>query len=218
MSKLLEKNNVQAQQQDNNQEMNRIHTLVKNFKEGKEDAFNSILEINLCHIKFIAKQYFAPSLTRCDLIQEGALGLYKAVTLYDFEREVPFIVYAKRHVKSAIINAVKRETRKKQLILSTCNSLDKPYPNSCFYTSHYDVTSSNSKTPEEIMLQAIEHQEVRVQFQAFFRRLTSLEKGVLRGLWSEKLSYKDIALQLEISPRAVDNARTRIKKKMAVLL
>ncbi|REE77731.1 RNA polymerase sporulation-specific sigma factor [Paenibacillus taihuensis] len=217
MSMLLGKKNDQAPKESNDQEMNRIQTLVKSFKEGNEDAFNTLLEINLRHIKSIAKQYFAPSLTQRDLIQEGSLGLYKALTLYDFERKVPFIVYAKLHVKTAIINAVKRETRKKQQILSTCNSLDEPCLNACFYTSYYDVTPSKDKTPEDIILQEIENQEVRVQFQAFFRRLTSLEKGVFLGLSCENLSYKEIALQLEISLRAVDNARTRIKKKLAVL-
>lgn len=192
--------------------------LIRAFNTGDEYAFNSILDLHLNTIKTYASLYFAPGLTKSDLIQEGRIGLYKAVVTFHIEKGSNFKSYARIHIKSKIINAVKIATRKKQQFLSNSLSLDEQVSknsNNINPLTRYDFISHPTPSPEDIFIEIVEMEYKRDKLTTLYKSLSRLEKSVLK-LWLQKMSYKDISRNLSISPKSVDNAMRRIIKKCSM--
>lgn len=186
--------------------------LIRAFKSGDDYAFNSLLDHYLITIRIYAKQYFAPGLTESDLIQEGRIGLYKAVLSFQIDRGTIFKGYARLHIKSRMINAVKVANRKKQQILSNSLSLDEQLTNNDVPVTRYDFIFQPEPSPEDIFVEVSEGEYRRGEFRKRLKGLSNLEKEVLK-LWIQEMSYKDVANHLDISPKSVDNAMSRILKK-----
>lgn len=186
--------------------------LVFFYKQGSQDAFNTLLKNYTPMIYIYCSRYFAKGLERVDLFQEGCIGLYVAVTRFRGNKG-RFKAFAKAHIKNYIINAVKTATRKKQQFLNHYKSFFSEIEHnnsdgSCFM----DILASSAPTPEEIHLKNEETKEKQRDLNQFLRTMTQIEQLVFMEMMNGK-TYREAADKIGLSSKSIDNAISRIKKK-----
>lgn len=143
-----------------------------------------------------------------DLIQEGMIGLFKAIRDYRKDKEASFFHFAELCVNRQIYSAVEASNRKKHVPLNT-------------YVSFYAQSSEEGKSLAETLPDVTENPEQRIiaqeSMQLFWddvkSRLSEMECEVLDAYLSG-LNYRQIAEKMEKSPKAIDNALSRIKSKI----
>lgn len=185
--------------------------LVKMAQNSDNDALETILSRyrNLVYSK--SKPYFLAGADDDDIIQEGFIGLYKAVTDFDGERFPFFRVFASVCVTRHIITAVKAASRKKHQPLNSYVSLDQSGYDDDGDTTLFDViASAELQDPEAIL---IDKENVDGMEYTISKVLSKLEAQVL-VCHLEGMSYGEIAAKLGKDVKAVDNAVQRIKKKL----
>jgi RNA polymerase sporulation-specific sigma factor len=162
-----------------------------------------------------ARTYFLVGADREDIIQEGMIGLYKAVVDYQFDRQASFRSFADLCITRQIITAIKSATRKKHIPLNTYISFNRSVFEGDTELPLIDVlTSSRISDPEEVL---ISRENWTAIADSIEHSLTKLERGVL-GLYLYGYSYQQIAQQLAITTKSVDNAIQRVKKKLEARL
>lgn len=185
--------------------------LVRIAQSGDDEALEAILSRykNLVYSK--SKPYFLAGADDDDIIQEGFIGLYKAVKDFDADRFPFFKVFAGVCVTRHIITAVKAASRKKHQPLNSYVSLDKNTYDDDSDTTLLDVMAFNElQDPEAILIdrERVDGMEYKIN-----KVLSKLETEVL-VCYLEGLSYSEIAEKLGKDTKAVDNAIQRIKKKL----
>jgi len=152
--------------------------------------------------------YFMAGADRDDLIQEGLIGLYKAVKSYSPQKLANFKTFAEVCVVRQMISAVKSSTRKKNSPLNHYVSIhisdDEP---DAISAKLIDIKNAN---PESLLIEKETEQGMKQKINSV---LSDFESEVL-SYYLSGLSYKEIADFIEKSPKAVDNALFRIKKKI----
>jgi RNA polymerase sporulation-specific sigma factor len=184
-------------------------------KRGDPRAVERILKIYKPIVEAKAKGFFLPGAEFDDVIQEGMLGLFKAIRDYKLESSTPFRPFAELCVLRQIITALKTATRQKHLPLNSSVG---------FYHSEHDsdvnlldiLPDPSAPNPEEILFPP-KHQHSSSLFRLLLKRLSSYERLVLQR-YMEGKRYKEIAEELGRSEKSIDNALQRIKKKAAQLL
>jgi len=151
---------------------------------------------------------------RDDIIQEGMIGLFKAIRDYDPSRQASFHSFAELCVTRQIITAVKSATRRKHSPLNGYVSLSKPAsPEDDGERLLSDIIAAREICdPAEIVIGAWETDFIR---SGIVDTLSSFEHDVLK-LYTGGKSYQEIAEDLGRHTKAVDNALQRIKRKMEV--
>lgn len=152
--------------------------------------------------------YFMAGGERDDLIQEGLLGLYKAVKTYDKERRANFKTFAEICVVRQMISAVKSATRKKNIPLNHYVSIHTSDDESD--TIAIKLIDSKNQNPESIV---IENESAKGMESKISSVLSDFESEVL-DYYLLGISYREIAQIVNKTPKAVDNALFRIKKKI----
>ncbi|WP_059040724.1 sigma-70 family RNA polymerase sigma factor [Paenibacillus rubinfantis] len=185
--------------------------LVAQFKLGQELAFNQLHQRYRTVIDEIGRKYFARGITRQDIQQAGSIGLYRAAKKYDPSRGVKFRTYAGLHIQSSIINTVKSATRRRQRALNQSLSLDRPYSDDQS-TNIIETIAGNEPSPEERLLQREEHREAVIKLDLFLATLSKLERLVVKEL-AKGFTYKEVADNLGVTFKTVDNAFQRVKIK-----
>lgn len=185
--------------------------LVKIAQSGDNTALEMILSRykNLVYAK--SKPYFLAGAEDEDIIQEGLIGLYKAVKDFDGDRFPFFKVFAGVCVTRHIITAVKAASRKKHLPLNSYVSLDKNTYDDDNEMSLLDIIAFNElQDPETILIdrENMDGMEYKIN-----KALSKLEMEVL-VCYLDGLSYQEIAEKLGKNTKTVDNAVQRIKKKL----
>ncbi|WP_419871672.1 sigma-70 family RNA polymerase sigma factor [Candidatus Pristimantibacillus sp. PTI5] len=184
--------------------------LVSLYKHGCEDAFNCLFERYTRMISFFSNKYYARGLQKGDLFQDGSVGLYMAAVKFDPERGA-FDVFAKMHINNAMINALKKAKGTKQKCLNDSLSfftkLDEPDAEE--FMKDFVV---DEPTPEEVLLEKEELKEKQKRLDQLFEMMSSVEQLVFAEIMSCK-SYKEVAKQIGMSTKSIDNALSRIKKK-----
>ena len=158
-----------------------------------------------------ARMYFLIGADREDIIQEGMIGLYKAVLDYQFDRQVSFRAFAELCITRQIITAIKSATRKKHMPLNTYISLNRSVFEGDSERPLIDVISSTQiSDPEEALIGRESYEAVADSIE---HALSRLERGALE-LYLQGYSYQQIADALQKSTKSVDNAIQRVKKKL----
>ena len=189
--------------------------LVKQAQSGDNDALETIMSRykNLVYSK--SKPYFLAGADDEDIIQEGFIGLYKAITDFDGDRFPFFKVFAGVCVTRHILTAVKAASRKKHLPLNSYVSLDSnSYDDDGEKTLMEVIAAGEVQDPEAIL---IDRENVDGMEYTINKVLSKLEAQVL-VLHLEGLTYSEIAEKLGKDTKAVDNAVQRIKKKLETAL
>lgn len=168
-------------------------------------------------VRLKASSYFLAGGEGEDLIQEGLIGLFKAVRDYRHDREASFRSFAELCVTRQIITAIKTAARNKHAPLNTYVSF-----------SHSRAGSSNDQEmslaevlPDDPagdpVNQAISSEELRALVGCLGSVLSDLESGVLT-MYLEGRSYEEIAQRMQCTPKTVDNALQRVKRKVSAHL
>ncbi len=157
-----------------------------------------------------SRSYFLMGGDNEDLVQEGMIGLLKAIRFYDARRGAAFRTYADRCVNHALISAVTAAVRNKHLPLNNSISLENPLIDG---TSNYLYGYGTEPTlnPEELL---ITQEEFYERLEAIQSRLSGFERRIL-GFYLKGLSYSEIARQADCSVKSVDNAVQRVRRKLS---
>jgi RNA polymerase sporulation-specific sigma factor len=190
--------------------------LVSRFHEGDQAAVEELLERYRNFTRLKARSYFLAGADRDDIIQEGMIGLYKAIRDFQAERESSFRAFAELCITRQIITAVKTATRQKHTPLNQYVSLSKPL------ASEEDpdwvlmdvLETPQLADPAELV---ISHDELRSIKLAFAEILSDFEAEVLH-MYVEGKSYQEIAEHLGRHVKSIDNALQRIKRKVELHL
>jgi len=190
-------------------------SILKSAKDGDALAMEYVIEKYKNFVKAKSRTYFLIGADHEDIIQEGMIGLYKAIRDYSPEGGSSFKSFADLCITRQIITAIKTATRLKHQPLNSYISLNKPV---------YDEESENTlmeaffekqhPDPEEIMIN-----KERLDFieEKLSVNLSKYETEVLKGYLSGK-SYMEIAHKVGKPEKSIDNALQRIKKKIEKFL
>ena len=177
---------------------------------GNEEAMEYIVAKYTEFVRVRSGPYFLAGAERDDLIQEGLIGLYKAVKTFDGSKKTSFRTFAELCVVRQMISAVKSSTRKKNTPLNHYVSINKTDGAEGEDSLSNMVEDLRNINPESIF---IEKENVRGMEFEISKLLSDFENRVL-SFYLSGISYKEAAALLNKSPKAVDNALTRIKKKI----
>ena len=201
-------------------EINRLHILtdeqlVKMAQEGSETAEEILIEKYKGLVKNKAKTYYITGADSEDVVQEGMIGLFKAIRSFDADKQAAFKTFADTCVNSQILSAIKKANRKRHKPLNESVSLSKEVDDDTKDISVGDILqASMDNDPEALLLL----QEVVEYLKAYDSGIFSRSE---REVWVEKLkgkNYIEIADALGKSPKSIDNALQRIKKKIVAYL
>ncbi len=162
-----------------------------------------------------ARAYFVVGADREDVIQEGMIGLYKAIRDFRSDRLNRFRPFAELCVTRQIITAVKTATRQKHVPLNGYISLNRSYQTETTESTLLDALPSEiAENPEQQILGGRIPNNLNDMVSNV---LSELERAVLR-CYLEGLSYREMSVQLNCHPKSVDNALQRVKRKIGSLL
>ena len=188
--------------------------LVRLSQEGDHGALEEIVRRYLNLIRSRAGSYFIPGAEKDDIIQEGMIGLYKAVMEFDETKTAYFRSFAAACIKNNIITAVKTAARKKNMPLNSYISLTKGNYDEDGETLLDIMAIGEESDPETIVIDRESADGIEYTIN---KALSKLELQVLLEYLSGG-SYNEIAQKLGRDVKAVDNAIQRIKKKLENLL
>lgn len=158
-----------------------------------------------------ARSYFLIGADREDIIQEGMIGLYKAIRDFRNDKLSSFRAFAELCVTRQIITAIKTATRQKHIPLNSYVSLNKPIYDEDSDRTLLDVLSgSKISDPEELVISREEFIDIEEKMGEI---LSDLEWKVLMAYLDGK-SYQEIAVELERHVKSIDNALQRVKRKL----
>jgi RNA polymerase sporulation-specific sigma factor len=158
-----------------------------------------------------ARSYFLIGADREDIIQEGMIGLYKAIRDFRNDKLSSFRAFAELCVTRQIITAIKTATRQKHIPLNSYVSLNKPIYDEDSDRTLLDVLSgSKVSDPEELVISREEFIDIEAKMEEI---LSDLEWKVLMSYLDGK-SYQEIAVDLDRHVKSIDNALQRVKRKL----
>ena len=179
-------------------------------QQGSDKALDFLLSKYFVYVRSKSLSYYIVGADRDDIIQEGMIGLFKAVRDFSSERGVSFKTFADVCVTRQIITAVKNASRQKHAPLNFYVSLNKPMSDDDDTSTIGDILRQKQHmSPEEIL---IKKEDADILGSEMNRLLSKFELEVL-SLYLNGNSYSDIAKLIGREPKSVDNALQRIKKK-----
>ena len=158
-----------------------------------------------------ARSYFLIGADHEDIVQEGMIGLYKAIRDYREDRLSSFRAFAELCITRQIITAIKTATRQKHIPLNSYVSLNRPiYEEDSDRTLLDVITEDAPSNPEEML---IDREDLSVIEGRIGQMLSDLEKEVLIR-YVEGKSYVEISEEMNRHVKSIDNALQRIKRKL----
>lgn len=191
--------------------------IVRMAKEGSGSAYDFLIEKYRNLAKQIARKYFIAGADNDDVIQEGTIGIFKAVRDYDENKTASFGTFVTLCIERQIQTAVSGANREKHKILNESISIDAP-ATSVDGEAAEDleigavIPAKGSGDPEEVALLRETFAELRRQSQLV---LSDLEMKVFNEMLRGR-TYKEIAEELKKSPKSIDNAVQRVKRKLGL--
>lgn len=185
--------------------------VVRLANDNNAMAFEFLMYKYKNFVRGKARSYFLVGADRDDIIQEGMIGLFKAVRDYDSTRRASFRSFAEICITRQIITAIKSATRQKHIPLNSYVSLNKPIYEEESGRTLLDVIEENRPTdPMELFISREDMDKIHSTIGEI---LSELE---LRSLMSylDGKTYNEIALELNRHEKSIDNALQRVKKKM----
>ena len=185
--------------------------LVEQVHLGNTDALDFLISKYRLFVKAKARSYFLIGADKEDIIQEGMIGLYKAIRDFKEDKLASFRAFAELCITRQIITAIKTATRQKHIPLNSYVSLDKPiYDQESERTLMDIITSPISDDPEYLM---INREDYLYLEEKMGEVLSELEQQVLIR-YLEGQSYNEISEELDRHVKSIDNALQRVKRKL----
>lgn len=185
--------------------------LLELIRKGDQIAEECLYQRYKQIVRAKVRPYFLIGADHEDLVQEGMIGLYKAVCDYRADRNASFRSFADLCITRQMITAIKRASRKKHSPLNTYVSLNSPISETDSDKTLMDLIANlGVSDPEEVFIRQENFENISVHINSV---LSKLERTVLR-LYLEGLSYQQIAMRIDKPTKAIDNAIQRVKKKL----
>ena len=191
--------------------------LIRRLREGESAIMDYIISKYKYLVIRAAKAIYLIGGENDDLIQEGMIGLFKAVRDFDTNQETSFYSFAELCISRQMYTAIKLSQRQKHMPLNS-------------YVSLYDIKKSDyddkqsplieqleietNSNPEELFL---DKERMQMLVEQLNERLSDMERRVLH-LHLQGEDYRSIAELLDKSPKSIDNALQRIRQKMRTIL
>ena len=191
--------------------------LIALAKQGRPDAYDRIVKRYFGFVRLKASSYFLIGGDSDDLIQEGLVGLYKAVRDFRTDRESSFRNFAELCITRQIITAVKTSTRNKHTPLNEYVSFSQSPAASAGDGDPMLEELLPGPTAHDPVNQVISTEELQSLVGCLSSVLSELESSVL-SLYLDGYSYETVAERLECDTKTVDNALQRVKRKVGAHL
>ncbi len=181
------------------------------INNGDTFALEYIIDKYKNLVKSKAKSYYLIGGDKEDIIQEGMIGLYKAIRDYDVNRSPSFTAFADVCITRQIITAIKTATRQKHIPLNSYVSFNKPlYEGQASSTLLDTFGGFDDLNPEDLI---ISREGFALMEKKMERVLSKLELEVLMS-HIDGMSYQEIAHDMDRHIKSIDNALQRVKKKL----
>lgn len=185
--------------------------VVQQAKEGNCKAAEYLINKYKNFVRAKARSYFLIGADREDIVQEGMIGLYKAIRDFRQDKLSSFRAFAELCITRQIITAIKTATRQKHIPLNSYVSLNKPLYDEESDRTLLDILSGSRVTdPEELIISREEFLNIESKIGEI---LSDLEWEVLMSYLQGK-SYQEIAYDLDRHVKSIDNALQRVKRKL----
>jgi RNA polymerase sporulation-specific sigma factor len=191
--------------------------LIALAKSGDPTAYTRLLARYKGFVRLKASSYFLAGGDSEDLIQEGLIGLYKAIRDYRTDRESSFRNFAELCITRQIITAVKTATRNKHTPLNHYVSFSAPAGAGAEDDAPVLEDMLAGSSVNDPAKQAISAEELRSLVGCLSTSLSQLESSVL-ALYLDGRSYEEIGGRLDCDTKTVDNALQRVKRKVGAHL
>lgn len=183
--------------------------LLQKIQDGDEDAMDALLERYRGYVRMEARKFFLAGGDEEDLIQEGMIGLFKAVRSYEEGKDTSFATFAMLCVRRQIYTTVTASNRKKHSPLNNYISIFDEYGEEEEHNLD-QVLEDFVENPEEVLIQK---EAIKGYYQEMEKKLSSFEKQVMR-YYLRGESYTEIARKLGKPDKSIDNAIQRIRRKL----
>ena len=185
--------------------------IVEAVREGDSEALEYLINKYKNFVRAKARSYFLIGADREDIVQEGMIGLYKAIRDFKGDKLASFKAFAELCITRQIITAIKTATRQKHIPLNSYVSLDKPiYDEDSDRTLLDVICGTRVSDPEELIINQEEFIGLEDKMSEI---LSDLERKVLM-LYLDGRSYQEIAVDLDRHVKSIDNALQRVKRKL----
>ncbi|MEE0883608.1 MAG: RNA polymerase sporulation sigma factor SigH [Faecalimonas sp.] len=191
--------------------------LIRKLREGETAIMDYIISKYKHVVIRAAKAMYLLGGENDDLIQEGMIGLFKAVRDFDINQETSFYSFAELCISRQMYTAIKLSQRQKHMPLNS-------------YISLYDIKKTASEDKQSPLIEQLEMETNNNPEELFIdkermlmlvhelnERLSDMERRVLH-LHLQGEDYRAIAELLDKSPKSIDNALQRIRQKMRTIL
>jgi len=199
------------------QEMDGLE-VIKEAQAGDDEAMAYLLEKYKSMVRALSRPLFLMDGDKDDLVQEGMIGLFKAIRTYDASKDASFETFANLCISGQLYSAIKMSNRRKNMPLNSYVPIDTAESGESSIEAERSLRFDRAlvawqQNPEEIV---IGEESAKSIEKRLFSRLSRMEREVL-SLFLKGLTYQEIAEKLGKSPKAIDNALQRIKRKLVKL-
>ena len=185
--------------------------LIEQLRSGQEQITDYIMDKYKNLVRKRANAMFLMGGDTDDLIQEGMIGLFKAIRDYRMEKDVSFYHFADLCITRQIYHAVEASQRKKHQPLNTYISLNAQMGQESEDTLQDLLESVENPNPEQLLIDQENANDIQ---EKLYKNLSKFERQVLL-LYLQGSNYRQIEKQLHKEPKAIDNALQRIRGKIA---
>lgn len=188
-----------------------IEEQVMLAQQGNHQAIEEILSVYQHMVRFRARSFFMTGADQEDLIQEGMIGLFKAIRDFRPEKEIPFRSFAEICINRQLITAIKTSRRLKHQPLNEYLSLNQPTSEPDSNRTLIDMLPGPATVePEQVVIK----RELLRELQGQLRVLLSPFEYEVLNYYVEGYSYKEISSMMNSPTKSIDNALSRIKRKI----
>ena len=185
--------------------------LIELVHTGDSEALDYLIQKYRNFVRAKARTYFLIGADKEDIVQEGMIGLYKAVRDFKGDKLSSFKAFAELCITRQIITAIKTATRQKHIPLNSYVSLDKPiYDEESDRTLMDIISGTKVVDPEELIINKEEFDDIELKMAEL---LSDLERKVL-ALYLDGQTYQEISEELNRHVKSIDNALQRVKRKL----
>ncbi|TXL61035.1 RNA polymerase sporulation sigma factor SigH [Cerasibacillus terrae] len=185
--------------------------IIMLIHQGSGQALDYLIHKYKNFVRAKSRAYFLIGADREDIIQEGMIGLYKAIRDYDGKKLASFRGFAELCITRQMITAIKSATRKKHTPLNSSISLDKPIYDEESERTLLDIIAGQAATdPQDLLVKREKQGYVQLKI---MESLSDLERKVLH-LYLDGKTYEEISVELKRHVKSIDNALQRVKRKL----
>ena len=178
--------------------------LIGTYRKGSLDAMTDLIIRYKPLVKNRARLFYLEGGDREDLLQEGMIGLFKAIKEYDAEKEASFATFARLCITRQMLSAIEAAGRKKHMLLNESLSIEQ------LDEGQIADRVGVADGPEKIFF---EQEDSKLLMENINRSLSKMEKQVL-DLYISGMDYLEIADMMGKSGKSIDNALQRIRNKI----